>query len=88
MPIYEYQCCRCKEIQEVWSPVADRPPTLPCECGHPMHQILSDTNVHGQEPAWINQQLRSHLQDESEKPIETRKDLNEWAKKNDFVPRN
>jgi putative FmdB family regulatory protein len=41
MPIYEYKCCKCSQIYEIWQKISDTPPDKCTECGGPLHKLVS-----------------------------------------------
>lgn len=44
MPIYEFQCTECKNIDEVFMQFSDAPPTECSKCNKPVQKILSQTS--------------------------------------------
>ena len=76
MPIYEYECQSCDNIDELIEINYNSSKTKKCsECGGKSKRIISTGAVHTDTPAWINDDLRGGIQGDDEKPIRTRKDL-------------
>ena len=76
MPIYEYQCLDCGNIDELISIRYEDHKFQKCsECGGKSKKIISAGFTHTDTPSWINDELRSSIQGDDEKPIRNRKDL-------------
>ena len=41
MPIYEYQCKKCRKIHEIWQKMSDKPADKCPECSGPLHKLVS-----------------------------------------------
>jgi len=41
MPIYEYQCLQCKDIQEFWQKITEKPVMVCPVCGGPLQKLVS-----------------------------------------------
>ncbi len=41
MPIYEYQCKKCRKIHEIWQKMSDKPAGKCPDCGGPLHKLIS-----------------------------------------------
>ena len=46
MPVYEYQCEKCKEIVEVLQKVSDDPLTECEKCGGKIEKLFNSMNFH------------------------------------------
>ena len=80
MPLYEYQCDdpECGHITEVSHARIPRFITrfIECEkCRANARKIISKPNIQDPYPKWIDDNLRSQIQDDGEPPIESRTDL-------------
>jgi putative FmdB family regulatory protein len=53
MPIYNYECA-CGNAYERDYPITDFPRSIKCECGKWARKIISRTQVHGDEPPWLD----------------------------------
>ena len=41
MPIYEYECAKCKKVHEIWQKITEDP-VAPCpDCGKKMQRLIS-----------------------------------------------
>lgn len=87
MPTYEYECTRCGYEFEVICPVKDYAVTLTCpSCEMNTAKLLiSKGFTHGDQPSWINQDLRDSIQGDGEKPLETRKEYNDYLKEKNIA---
>ncbi len=87
MPIYEYQCAKCGNIDEHIEIRYNKSKFKKCSvCGNKSKQIISAGFIHTDEPAWINDELRGSIQGDDEKPIRNRKDLAEVVTKKKIEP--
>lgn len=76
MPIYEYQCLKCGNIDELIEIKYNSSKLNQCsECGGKSKRIISAGFIHTETPTWINDDLRGSIQGDDEKPIRNRKDL-------------
>jgi len=41
MPIYEYQCNKCRKIHEIWQKMSDKPADKCPDCSGPLHKLVS-----------------------------------------------
>ena len=41
MPIYEYQCAKCKKTHEIWQKMSDKPETKCPDCGGKIERLIS-----------------------------------------------
>lgn len=88
MPIYEFKCKNdfCRYVFEKVERVGDHKKETECpQCGSRAVQLAPLLAVHDEHPAWINQALRDSIQDETEKPIETRSELKAAVKEKNLV---
>lgn len=44
MPIYEYECTRCKKHHEIMRKITEKPLTKCPDCGGKMHKLISNTS--------------------------------------------
>ena len=52
MPIYEYECTKCRHQMEVWQKFSD-PPTTKCElCKGKMKKLISHSSFHLKGTGW------------------------------------
>jgi len=52
MPIYEYQCAKCREVCEVLQKAKDRPPEKCPKCGGPMVKRISSPAIQFKGNGW------------------------------------
>jgi len=86
MPMYEYECNSCGRINDRYFNLNEFPSYVHCEdCEGDARKIVSSPFVQDDHPRWINQSLRDSIQDEHEKPIENRKELNDKLERDNLV---
>ncbi len=44
MPLYEYQCCKCKNVIEEFHSINNIKETINCKCGYTAKRIISKTS--------------------------------------------
>ena len=52
MPIYEYQCTKCREVCEVLQKAKDKPPEKCSKCGGPVVKITSSPAIQFKGSGW------------------------------------
>ncbi len=52
MPIYEYQCTKCREVCEVLQKAKDKPPAKCPKCGGPVIKIASSPAIQFKGKGW------------------------------------
>jgi len=52
MPIYEYQCTKCREVCEVLQKAKDKPPEKCPKCGGPVIKITSSPAIQFKGSGW------------------------------------
>ena len=89
MPIYEYICDDCGQVFEEFEKMEQSTQSQPCPMciGDARRSFVFSGGIKTDHPSWINDHLRSVLQKDGEKPIETRKEHDEYLKKNGIVQR-
>ena len=89
MPIYTYACPYCQADFDDWFKMNEAPDALDCPtCGTPAARVISFQGALQTDTAiWIDDNLRGALQDERERPIETRKDYKNYLKEKGIVER-
>lgn len=90
MPIYEFECANveCKHVTDDIYSVVDVPESILCpKCLTLARRIISAGSIHTDEPAWIDQGLRDHIQGDGERPITTRSELDNYCKAKNIEPR-
>ena len=82
MPCYDYKC-QCGKQQERFFAIADKPDTVPCECGKDATKQLSIGGIQGDEmPVWMrHHEVLGCLQPKGERPIQTRGEYKQYLKK-------
>ncbi len=41
MPIYEYECAKCKKVHEIWQKITEDPVSKCPDCGKKMERLIS-----------------------------------------------
>ena len=99
MPLYDFECTECDHVQELVFKVDECPDMISCSNCRIISEI-NGHNIsiakkiiafgHGgfqtETPKWIDDGVRGVLQDEAEKPIETRKELADALKRRNAEP--
>lgn len=52
MPIYEYKCKKCGQINEIWQKLSDLPLSKCEACGGPVKKIISQNTFHLKGSGW------------------------------------
>ena len=52
MPIYEYECTRCGQIEEAIQKFSDRPLTKCTKCSGKLHRLISHSSFHLKGTGW------------------------------------
>ncbi len=89
MPIYTYACPYCRADFDDFFGINEVPDVLDCPtCGTPSGRVISfQGGLQTETAPWIDNHLRGALQDDGEKPIETRTDYKNHLKKKGIVER-
>jgi putative FmdB family regulatory protein len=86
VPLYEFQCRDCGSIKERVFRLAALPQEITCEeCGGTARQNIGCAILRD-EPTWLPS-TRKVLQDDNEKPIESRSEYKKYLKTNNIVER-
>ncbi len=52
MPIYEYECIKCGEVEEVFQTFSDKPKTKCKHCSGKLHKLISQSTFHLKGSGW------------------------------------
>jgi putative FmdB family regulatory protein len=52
MPVYEYECSNCGQIEEAFQKVSDKPLTKCRHCSGNLHKIISHSTFHLKGSGW------------------------------------
>jgi putative FmdB family regulatory protein len=52
MPIYEYQCTRCGNVEEAFQRFSDKPLTRCRQCSGKLHKLISNSTFHLKGSGW------------------------------------
>ena len=52
MPIYEYQCSKCGQVEEVLQKFSDKPITKCGHCKGKLHKLISQSSFHLKGTGW------------------------------------
>lgn len=92
--LYDYECAKCNHQEERTYSIINFPDAIPCpKCDGIAKKIivLGHGGVQKESPAWLDDGVRAALQDTDrvraglDKPIETRKELNDHLKKEGLI---
>src|SRR5256885_69700 len=90
MPIYEYECRKCKAHIEVFQKVSDKPPTKCRKCGGKLDRIISAPAIQFKGSGWYVTDYAAKTtkgeKSESESTAETKPDKTEKAEKQESSP--
>jgi putative FmdB family regulatory protein len=96
MPLYDYECSKCDNVQEEFFKVKDKPLWVRCKkCGNMAAPVImvGHGGIFREEPVWLDDGVRTALQDTDrvalglEKPIETRSEYKRYLKENGISPK-
>ena len=87
MPIYEFECPKCQNIDERLYLRYESPKSEPCtKCGGQSKKIISTGAIHTDTPTWLDQSVRNAVQGDNERPIQNRKDLSNVMRSKKIEP--
>jgi len=52
MPIYEYECTQCGEVEEVFQKFSDKPLSRCKKCSGKLHKLISHSSFHLKGTGW------------------------------------
>lgn len=52
MPIYEYECTRCGEVEEIFQKISDKPLSKCKKCSGKLHKLISHSSFHLKGTGW------------------------------------
>jgi putative FmdB family regulatory protein len=52
MPIYEYECTKCGEIEEIFQKFSDKPLSKCKHCSGKLHKLISQSTFHLKGTGW------------------------------------
>ena len=85
MPIYEYECRKCKAHMEVFQKISDKPPSKCRKCGGKMERKISAPAIQFKGSGWYVTDYASKTtksdRNESESTSETKTDKSEKKSK-------
>ena len=76
MPIYEYECESCGQVEEVFQKFSDDPLTTCKACNGKMHKLISQSSFHLKGTGW-------YVTDYSNKPNSSGNSVKKTEKTND-----
>jgi len=91
MPIYEYECQKCKTKSEVFQKVNDKPPAKCLKCGGKLERLISAPAIQFKGSGWYvtdyaskaTSKEKSESESSSDKKTETKTKESSSAKKTD-----
>lgn len=82
MPIYEYECRKCKAHIEVFNKMTDKPPVKCRKCGGRLEKMLSAPAIHFKGSGWyVTDYARSNKKAEAKSDSEPASDAQKSEKK-------
>jgi putative FmdB family regulatory protein len=82
MPIYEYECTNCGNIEEVLQKFSDKPLTRCNHCSGKLHKLVSQSTFHLKGSGWYV----TDYADKSKKPTESSQKKTEESKSGQTKP--
>lgn len=79
MPIYEYECTKCGDIEEVLQKFSDKPLTKCKHCSGKLHKLVSQSTFHLKGTGWYV----TDYADKSKKPAQSSQKKTEESKSAD-----
>jgi putative FmdB family regulatory protein len=52
MPIYEYSCTQCGNVEEIFQKITDRPISKCSQCSGKLHKLISQSTFHLKGSGW------------------------------------
>jgi len=90
MPIYEFECRKCKAHMEVFQKISDKPPVKCRKCGGRLERKISAPAIQFKGSGWYVTDYASKAtkadRSESESSTETKSDKSEKAEKKTSSP--
>ncbi|WP_028325104.1 FmdB family zinc ribbon protein [Desulfatirhabdium butyrativorans] len=68
MPIYEYECTQCGQIEEVLQKFSDEPLTTCKKCSGKLHKLISQSSFHLKGTGWYVTDYASGSKPSASKP--------------------
>ena len=86
MPVYEFQCDDCGYVADRYFKMDVCPDAGGCSrCDGTARKVMSAHFIKSDEPAWLNNHVRDVLQKPGEPPIVTRRQHDDYLKRNNYV---
>ena len=86
MPTYDYYCDTCTNEFDVVCAMKDHKPSMRCEkCGAEAQQTFLKITVLDDHPLWLTDNVRTQIQGDDSRPIETRSDYHAHCRRHGIV---
>jgi len=72
MPIYEYECENCNQIEEAWQKISDAPLDTCNKCQGKLHKIVSQSSFHLKGTGWYVTDYSGKKNTESKKTSDSK----------------
>lgn len=82
MPIYEYECEECGQIEEAWQKFSDAPLTQCKQCAGSLHKLISQNAFHLKGSGWYVTDYNKKPAGDA-KPAESKTDASTSGAKSD-----
>src|SRR5947199_3597787 len=87
MPIYEYQCSKCKKVQEIWQKISEAALTRCPICKGKMERLISSTGFSLKGSGWYATDYTRKGKSESKTESKTGESKPESGEKSDKPPK-
>jgi putative FmdB family regulatory protein len=74
MPIYEYECEECGQIEEAWQKFSDAPLSQCRHCSGSLHKLISQSAFHLKGSGWYVTDYNKKPTGDEKKPAEPKTD--------------
>ncbi len=85
MPIYEYECEACGQIEEAWQKFSDAPLTQCRSCSGSLHKLISQSAFHLKGSGWYVTDYNKKPADD-QKPADSKTDASSSGAKSETGP--
>ena len=82
MPIYEYECEDCGQLEEAWQKFSDAPLVQCKKCSGPLHKLISQSAFHLKGSGWYVTDYNKKSTGDT-KPAESKTDASNSGAKSD-----
>ncbi|CAN2040449.1 FmdB family transcriptional regulator [Candidatus Magnetomoraceae bacterium gMMP-15] len=80
MPIYEYECEDCGNVEEVLQNFSDEPKTICNHCNGKLHKLISQSTFHLKGTGWYVTDYAKGKRSDNQKAVATNKETKKSEK--------